>query len=209
MSLKFLIPFAIIAVVVACFITGKKRKRDATKLEGRLNAPLQRISSQLTVNDKLVIVRNTDSNTLKKVVSDFCSMYNKDDYCVLPRVIELTENEWAITFPYGINFKLYSYFINYLKYPINVDWETLVIGWATINKGDTRATNKSIGRKAMFFIPDNDEEHDIVYITAEDNTGYELYFSGEAELLDKPAKAFAPAPVNVAELPEKEYEDFK
>jgi hypothetical protein len=63
-------------------------------------------------------------------------MYNKEAYQALPRMIRLSEREFAIVFPHDIGFEIYCYFINYLVYPMELKWKPDVIAWATTKPGE-------------------------------------------------------------------------
>ena len=63
----------------------------------------------------------------------------------------------------------------------------------------------------MLFVADDDTEGDNVYMTTSDNAGYKLGFAvgEEKQLLDHPKKNFRPPPIEIEELANKEFEDFK
>ena len=162
-------------------------------------------------NDKLVLVKGVSYSDIKKVLTGFCNMYNKESYQAQPRLTKLSEREFAITFPYDINFEIYCYFVNYLEYPMELQWTADVTGWTTPKSGEIWITEKSINKKVMLFIPTDDTEHDNVYMTTSDNIGYKLGFAmgEEKQLLDTPKKLFEAQRLDISELADKEFEDFK
>jgi hypothetical protein len=70
---------------------------------------------------------------------------------------------------------------------------------------------KSANKKAVLFIPVDDTEHDNVYMTTSDNIGYKLGFAvGEQkQLLTSPERRFVSPDIELADLTNKKFEDFK
>jgi len=162
-------------------------------------------------NDKLVLVEGVSENDLSKILQMFCNSYNRKAFQALPRLIQLSDNQFAVTFPYDINFEIYCYFINYVNYPPGFDRHFKTVGWATTTPSDSWITEKSVNKNVMLYISDFDEEYDNVFLTTSDNVGYKLGFAIEEEmqLLDSPEKSYVRQPVNINELDEKPYTDFK
>ena len=86
-----------------------------------------------------------------------------------------------------------------------------VTGWATTKSSDTWITERSANKKAMLFIPSDDTEHDNVFMKTSDNIGYKLGFAvgEEKQLLDISKKQFSLPTIDISELTDKEYKDFK
>jgi hypothetical protein len=138
-------------------------------------------------------------------------MYNKENFQAQPRLTKITEREFAITFPYDIDFEIFCYFVNYLEYPMELKWSPDVTAWTTTKSSDTWITEKAANKKAMLFIPTDDTEHDNVYMTTQDNIGYKLGFAmgEEKQLLDTPKKRYVEPSIEISELTNNEFEDFK
>lgn len=162
-------------------------------------------------NDKFVLVENASENDIKKILQEFCNTYNKETYQVIPRLTKISNNKFAITFPYDINFEIYCFFINYVNYPMGFDRHFKTIGWTTTKSTDNGITEKSINKKVMLFVSDNDNEYDNVFLTTSDNIGYKLGFAmGEKkQLLDRPDKSYNKQPIEINEIETKQYTDFK
>jgi hypothetical protein len=146
------------------------------------------LPTQTKQNDKLIFVKGISHADLKRVLTGFCNMYNKESFQAQPRLTKLTEGEFAITFPYDIDFEIFCYFINYIEYPMELTWSPNLTAWTTTKNSDTWITERSANKKAMLFIPTDDTEHDNVYMTTQDNIGYKLGFAlgGEKQLLTFP-----------------------
>ena len=180
------------------------------------NTDLTRTSNpDLTIhertNDKLVIVSQANYADLKKVLTGFCKSYNKEENQALPKMTKLSESEFAITFPQDIDFEIFCYFINYIKYPMEVKWRPDVVAWTTTKKGDIWTTEKSVNKKVMLFIPKDDTEYDNVYLTTVDNIGYKLGFAvGEQnQLLTVPIRAYIKPTIELSSLITRQSEAFK
>jgi len=162
-------------------------------------------------NDKLIVISGVSYSDLKKVLLGFCKIYNSEAPQAFPRVTRLSATEFAITFPYDMDFEIYCYLINYLYYPMELQWKPEVIAWATPKTGETWVTEKMAGKNCMLFVPTDDSEHDNVYLTTSGNIGYKLGFglSDKGQLLVQPKKTYVPETISNSDLNDKEYEDFK
>ena len=191
-------------IIKACMPSGQKPEHDT------LRPSVDNKPTQENPNDKLVVVKGADYETLKKVLVEFCNMYNKETFQAQPRLFKLSDREFAITFPYDINFEIYCYFINYIPNPMDIKWQPSISAWATTKPTDTWITEKSANKKVMLFISDDDTEHDNVFLTTDNNIGYKLGFAvgEEKQLLDSPKKRFTAPTVDINSLKDKQVEDF-
>jgi hypothetical protein len=211
MSSPLVISGIIIAGILLYFfwkrIVNKKPEPDTDTTRPAENLILRKPEK----NDKLIIVEDIDQADLQKVLTGFCNMYNKENYQVLPRLTALNGKQFAISFPFDIDFEIYCYLINYLTYPMEMERIVDVTAWATTKSKDNWITEKITGKKAMLFIPEDDTEHDNVYLTTFDNTGYRIGFGlGDQKLLiDGPKKNYKIPPIEIANLETKKYTDFK
>ena len=162
-------------------------------------------------NDKLAIVDDIRVNDIQKILQEFCNLYNKETYQAIPRLTRLSDKKFAVTFPYDINFEIYCYFINYVSYPMGFDRHFKTIGWTTTRPTDIWTTEKSVNKNVMLFVSDFDTEYDNVFLTTSDNIGYKLGFAmGEKkQLLDKPEKSYVKQPIDISEIENEQYIDFK
>ncbi len=162
-------------------------------------------------NDKLVIVSNITSMEIDRILTGFCNSYNKERYRSLPRLYKLNDSQFAVTFPYDIEFTIFCYFLNYVRYPMGFEKSFDVTGWTTTKSGETWITEKSAGKRVMLFVPAGDTEYDNVYLTTDDNIGYKLGFAlrEEKQLLDFPEKSFVKPQIEIGALAPKEFKDYK
>jgi hypothetical protein len=192
-------------------LKARPKNGDSQSDIARLHLSFRDTSSKITPNDKIVLIDNANYSDLKVVLLGFCKLYNTADYQARPRLNKLSDRGFAITFPYNIDFDIFCYFINYIQYPNEIKWAVHVSGWATTKMGDNWITEKSMNKKVMLFIPTDDNEHDNVFMTTSDNIDFKLGFAiGEQnQLLDRPKELFVSPRIDISELADKGFEDFK
>jgi len=206
-----------IILIIACviglilmikgFIKSKSNPKDNSRppIE-RKPKPGQEIS-----NDKLVVVKGVSYEDLKIAITDFCNLYNQEEYAVLPRLVTISNLEFVTTFPFDIKFEHYCFFINYIKYPMELKYNCDITGWATTKSNDKWITEKSANKKVMLFIPEDDDKYDNVFMTTDDNIGYMLGFGMKEgkQLPDDPNKKFVPQAFDIKDILGKPSEDFQ
>lgn len=206
MEYYYLIPLLIVFVaLVKLKIQNLQPDTDASRPDENL------LPTNKVANDKLVLVEGVSENDIEKILQEFCSSYNKKAFQALPRLTKLSDNQFAVTFPYDINFEIYCYFINYVNYPTGFNQQLKTVGWATTKPSDSWIAEKNVNKNVMLYISDFDEEYDNVFLTTSDNIGYKLGFAmGEGmQLLDSPEKSYVRQSINNNELDEKPHTDFK
>ena len=197
----------LIFIIKACMPSGQKQNPDSdTTRPSNANLPKQE-----NPNAKLVIVDNISKTEIDSIMTGFCNMYNKESFQAQPSLYKLSERQFAITFPFDIEFEIYCYFINYVRYPMGFDKSFNVTAWETTKQADGWITEKSANKKVMLFIPEDDTQHDNVFLTTEDNIGYKLGFAvgEEKQYLEIPKKRYSAPTIDINTLTEKQSTDFK
>ncbi len=162
-------------------------------------------------NDKIVVIKGANYNDIKKAITQFCNLYNREDLAAVPNLTKISETEFVVTFPYDLTFDKFCFFVNYMYYPNEIFYKADIKAWATTKQGDIWITDKSVNKKVMLFIPPDDQEHDNVYLTTQDNIGYKLGFAQgeETKLLDKPKLDFVSQTKTVGDIAGHHTEDIK
>jgi hypothetical protein len=162
-------------------------------------------------NDKIVIVEGASENDIRKILQDFCNLYNKEAFQAVPRLTALTDKKYAVTFPYDMKFEIFCFFVNYVNYPMGFDRRFKTVGWATTKTSDMWITEKSADKHVMLYVSDFDDEYDNVFLTTSDHIGYKLGFAmgEETQLLERPEKKYIEQPVTITELEGMPYTDFQ
>ena len=169
-----------------------------------------KISTEKIANDKAVLIENIKSEDLKNAIQKFCNIYNQETYRALPQLTILSENKFAVTFPFDTDFETYCYFVNYMYYPNGIIYKPTIKAWTSTKQNDNWMNNEIVNKKVMLYIPTDDKDYDNVYLTTLDNIGYKIGFAmGEdKQKLNNPRQSYV-EPINLEELKGKEEIQYK
>ena len=130
-------------------------------------------------NDKAITVSGWNEDELRQILADFV----EEDISVFAAFrIELEqglENSFALTFPEDVHPSEFLSLINYLAYPINFDpaGRCITVAGKTTLTSDFDGLPKSIeGAKAILYLPENDEDYDVVYLQTESGASFAKSF---------------------------------
>jgi len=170
----------------------------------------QKVTHEKIENNKIVYIENVNPEEIKKAIQQFCDSYNQESLKALPLLSLISGNKFVVTFPYDIDFETYCYFVNYLYYPNDIFYKPIIYAWATTKPNDVWMKDDIVNKKVMLYIPNDDKDHDNVYLTTSDNIGYKLGFSlGESsQKLDDPKKRYS-EPIKQDKLIIKESIQYK
>jgi len=120
-------------------------------------------------NDTTITVSGWNEEDLNKALDDFMP---RDPASSPPRIAinQLPENLFRLTFPQDIPPAGLAALVNYLNYPIDLgspERAITVAGKGTLNSAFAGVPASLTGRKAIFYIPENDEDYDVVYLRTE------------------------------------------
>jgi hypothetical protein len=126
----------IIGVIIAIYFLWtmfiNQKKEPNTNASRALN---EKLTEQEILNDKLVISNNITFEEIDKILTGFCDVYNQESYKALPRLYKIDERQFAITFPYDIEFTIFCFFVNYVHYPMGFKKSFEATGWTTTKNG--------------------------------------------------------------------------
>jgi hypothetical protein len=125
-------------------------------------------------NGKEVVVRGWNNEELSGILTDFADAYDNDlgsgfDYEVQPH----DNGSIRITFPHDIPALQFSFLVNYLQYPKNYDLKgrsISVVGKALITPNFHPPSKDLVSQNAVFYVPSNDQDYDLVYVRVGDET---------------------------------------
>jgi hypothetical protein len=123
---------------------------------------------------KEVIVSGWTSEELSGILIDFADMNygrlgHNFDYAVCPD----DKGSTRVTFPHDIPATQFSFLVNYLQYPKNYDLKThsiSVVGKSPITPDFHSVGKNLVGQNAIFYVPSNDKDFDLVYVRVGDET---------------------------------------
>lgn len=122
-------------------------------------------------NDKVIFVKGWEQSEIKKIIHDFIEIYKDDGYPVYTiEPHKQSENLYRLTFPQDIHPRLFTFLVNYLAYAFDLDLKNrsiIVGGKATLSSGFEGIDSSLVGKKAILYIPENDQEHNVVYMRTE------------------------------------------
>jgi hypothetical protein len=126
-------------------------------------------------NDRVVLVSGWNEDELRQILDDF-SAENVAGFP--PYTIELhkhLEGYFRLTFPEDIHPSLFASLVNYLVYPIELDAgdrQLVVVGNTTLNSTFERIPKEFFGQKAVLYVPENDDDHDVVWLQTENGVNF-------------------------------------
>jgi len=127
-------------------------------------------------NDKVIFVQGWDESEVRKIITDFVKTYENDGYP--PYSIEpykQHDQSFRLQFPNDIHPLLFTFLVNYIAYPFDLyptNRPIVVAATSTLTRGYEGLDESLIGRKALLYVPENDQDHTIVYIHFSDGTTY-------------------------------------
>jgi hypothetical protein len=168
-----ILPFALIAGAMAMALTAKPVKADAQQTDPSPFTPNP-------YNDKTILVRGWSEEELRGVLADFVDE-ELTAFAAFQIEIEIrSDNCFALTFPEDIHPAEFISLVNYLAYPINfsADERSIVVaGKTTLNSDFDGLPKTLVGTKALLYLPDDDKEHNVVFLQTESGVTLARTFS--------------------------------
>ncbi len=176
--------------------------------------PKYNIERTLKENDKLIIVGNAKLETLKQVITDFTRNYDNPEQADLKpasKIYQIDDSKFAITFPYDIDFEILCYYVNYLKYPMEINYQPTVLAWTSTSSSYQWLNDTFDNNKVIMFIDPNDNEYDNVMITTEDGKGFKVGFASGYGLQPESniVQNYVQPPLGISELTKYESVEIK
>ena len=130
-------------------------------------------------NDKVIMVNGWSEEQLHAIIDGFRAERDSGgpDY-----EIELYQNEngtYRLAFPQDIHPSEFAALVNYLQYPIEFgipEDDITVVGRMTLSAAFDGIPKQLIGEKAVLYVPEDDEDHDVVYVHTESGASYSYSF---------------------------------
>jgi hypothetical protein len=169
----FLIPVALVVLPLVLVLIAKPVKAENPQTDPAAFTPDPN-------NDKAILIEGWSEDELRQILDDFV----EQDFTAFAAFrIEMEkhlENSFLLTFPEDIHPAEFVSLINYLAYPIDLDTagRAIVVAGRTTLNSDFDGLPKSLaGKKATLYIPDNDEDHDVVYLQTDSSMTLARSFS--------------------------------
>ena len=128
-------------------------------------------------NDKALVVHGWGIDELQKILGQFKTKYEIQN---AKHLIRSEGDKLQVVFPEDLKPDLFCFLVNYVQYPEGFDLKHRSItsaGTATLSLDFGLPSTTLVGKKAVFYIPTNDREYDLVYLEV-DGQAYEHSFAG-------------------------------
>ncbi|AXG74506.1 hypothetical protein DVK85_09775 [Flavobacterium arcticum] len=153
------------------------------------------------MNNHIVLIYSNDLSVIKEAIREWIYLYkNKLEPSTTFNIYQIEEHGYLIELSKIINNDLFAFFVNYLTYSKKDVW-VHVEGFTTAyNTGFDKSVR---GKNIIMFIPETDDEYDVVYVVTEDNKSYKYDFGGgiSKTTIDK---VYSFPHINLKELKEPE-----
>lgn len=183
-EIKAIGAFLFLAVVGYFSIRAKLKSFDM---------PAELDISKRIPNNKIILVGNLSFEELKSFAAAFCKQYNEDGLSVKMELVVTNDGRMAIVFPHDVDFDLFCFAVNYLRYPISDDdVNPEVLGWGNFfsnNIGQKRLTK---GDDIMVFVADDDTQYDEVVLVYSNGKTMLHSFDGTSKKIETEVKYMAP-----------------
>jgi hypothetical protein len=156
----FLIPVAVIVLPLVLVLIAKPVKAEDPQTDLSPFTPDPN-------NDKAILIQGWNEDELRQILDDFV---DEDLSAFAAFGIEIEkrlESSFALTFPEDVHPAEFLSLINYLAYPINFDpaGRSIIVAAKTTLNSDFDGLPKSLeGKKALLYLPENDEGYDVVFL---------------------------------------------
>ena len=122
-------------------------------------------------NDTVILAQGWSDTELGEILSAFKSKYRSGLGPVFSfNTKTLAENQFRISFPHDIHPRLLVLLVNYLQYPQGVDAagrSIAVLGKVTLTSAYPLPNPAYSGKLARVYVPENDQQRDVVYFAVD------------------------------------------
>ena len=130
-------------------------------------------------SDKRIVVSGWTDGELKRILEDFAKLYALDR-SFASRVTSGGAEAIVISFPNDIPSDVFFFLVNYLNYPEAYEpsgRHIAVAGKATLSASFDLPESSLVVKSARVYVPENDEDFDLVYVTLRSGESYEVSFT--------------------------------
>ncbi len=124
---------------------------------------------------QVIRIKNGSFENLEAIVRGFETAYEMDHFLESIHFIQVGPDSWVGSLTKPLNFTEFCYFINYLEFPIAVNWKATVTGWTNfVSKEGDRLDLAP--EPMMVYVPAIEESGDGVLVTCASGIGYKISF---------------------------------
>ncbi len=133
-------------------------------------------------NDKLIAVCGWNEEELFTILKGFAAEGFPGAQQVRIVVHAWQDSCYRLTFPEDMHPSNFTALVNYLLHPIELDGgnrSLIVAGQATLDTAFEGIPESSCGTKALLYVPDDDQDHDVVFLQTEPGAVFANCFQQE------------------------------
>jgi hypothetical protein len=190
----------IIVIAIILILLYVRAKTEKEILETKPNVPVE--------NDTLVLIHG-DYETIKKVLTAFCKLYNEKSIEIYLRLVEYAHNKSFVLFPYDIAFDKLCLLHNYLNYPSNVNAALDVTSWTVPQTKTDWVHEKMIAKEIQLYNSETETGYDYVYAITENNDEFKIGFAEGVSEIENLEKRYTASVISADIIRSMPYEDLK
>ncbi len=159
----FLIPLGVVVLPLVLVLIAKPVKAENPQTDLSAFSPDPN-------NDKAILIEGWSEDELRRILDDFVEQDLRAFAAFRIEIEKRLENSFVLIFPEDIHPAEFVSLINYLAYPIHLDaaGRAIAVAGKTTLNADFDGLPKSLaGKNAILYIPDNDEDQNVVYLQTE------------------------------------------
>jgi hypothetical protein len=156
----FLIPVAVIVLPLVLVLIAKPVRAEDPQIDLSPFTPDPN-------NDKAILIQGWNEDELRQILDDFVEEDLSAFAAFRIEIEKRLESSFALTFPEDVHPAEFLSLINYLAYPINFDpagRSIIVAGKTTLTSDFDGLPQTFAGKKALLYLPENDEDYDVVFM---------------------------------------------
>ena len=175
--MKIIIPVvALLLIFAGCSFVKAKKSPSVTTMN-------QLLADAVPTGKRIIKLTKMSEGEVKQAVEGFVATYSQGGDAIERPAIDKVDNCYSLTFPEGLDYDLFCFWVNYLTYSDkNKRHNEDVTGWFEVSSQAKGAWEPFAGQQLMFFVPASDKEFDNVFFMTTDGTCYKQVFSGNASL---------------------------
>ena len=165
---------ALVATVIVAAVAWQRTHATSAKAETAFQPN--------RLNDKVLIASGWTGPELSKILADFTTLYREQLRTDFIYEVHASGAMQRATFPNDIPPWLFLYLVNYAQYPkgFNLDGRSvLAAATATLTPDFELPAQALYGNKALFYVPANDVQFDVVYAQSRGETWEIAFAAGE------------------------------
>lgn len=131
------------------------------------------------MTEPIVLRKGWSERELQTILHDFSSQYELGS-SLKEQVTPRPDGSFKVSFPAGIAPDMFAFLVNYVRYPRDFELrgrQILVVGRVTLAGPFAPPVPDVAGRNAVFYVPTNDTEYDLIFVKTDDGRAFEVSFT--------------------------------